>query len=398
MIKPEIQKPRLAILTSRFPYPLEKGDKLRLYYQICHLHTFFEIDLFVIGDGDTKKEDIQQILPFVQQVFYYRMDFFSRIIQMFTGFWRGLPFQVSFFYEPKIHQLILNEFKKNPPDHIYCQLARMAKYAENTDIPKTLDYMDAFGIGMYRRASVAGFWAKWIYLKEADLMKKYEKKLLSAFDFFTIISEQDKKYILEDSAKNNKEIEVLPNGIDDSFFQKPKIEMSYDLVFVGNMGYLPNIEAAEVLVKQILPLLPKTIKVLIAGARPHKRVTTLQSENVHVSGWFDDIREAYASARIFVAPIWSGTGQQNKILEAMALGLPCVTTPPVNNAILGQDGVNILLASDVCTFVDKINFLLSDDTAIYNIGQQAKIFVKQNFSWKQSVLTLVHIILSTIKK
>ncbi|MBK8620615.1 MAG: glycosyltransferase family 4 protein [Saprospiraceae bacterium] len=140
------------------------------------------------------------------------------------------------------------------------------------------------------------------------------------------------------------------------------------------------------------------INVLIAGARPHKRVTSLKSDRVHISGWHDDIREAYASARIFVAPIWSGTGQQNKILEAMALGLPCITTPPVNNAILGQDGVNILLASDVFTFVDKINFLLSDDTAIYNIGQQAKIFVKQNFSWKQNVLKLVNIILSTIKK
>ncbi len=398
MIKPEIQKPKLAILTSRFPYPLEKGDKLRLYYQICYLHNFFEIDLFVIGDGDTKKEDVQQVLPYVNQLFYYRTDFFSRILQMFTGFLRGLPFQVSFFYEPNIHQRILNEFTNNPPDHIYCQLARMAKYTERTDIPKTLDYMDAFGIGMYRRASVAGFWAKWIYLKEADLMKKYEKKLLSGFDFFTIISEQDKKYILEESELQDTEIEVLPNGIDDSFFDKPDVTVRYDLVFVGNMGYLPNIEAAEFLVKQILPLLSSKINVLIAGARPHKRVTSLKSDRVHISGWHDDIREAYASARIFVAPIWSGTGQQNKILEAMALGLPCITTPPVNNAILGQDGVNILLASDVFTFVDKINFLLSDDTAIYNIGQQAKISVEQNFSWKQNVLKLVNIILSTIKK
>src|SRR5690606_24512312 len=121
-----------------------------------------------------------------------------------------------------------------------------------------------------------------------------------------------------------------------------------------------------------------------AGARPHNRVLSLQSDKVSIGGWYEDIRDAYGAARIFVAPLWSGTGQQNKILEAMAQGLPCITTPAVNNAIGGADGENIFIANDVSSFVERINYLLLNNEAVLNIGGNSRLFVKQNFSWKES--------------
>ncbi|MFZ1703522.1 MAG: glycosyltransferase, partial [Saprospiraceae bacterium] len=186
--------------------------------------------------------------------------------------------------------------------------------------------------------------------------------------------------------------------IDPSFFIVPQVKKIFDLVFVGNMGYLPNIEAAEFIVAHIMPLLPLETTLLLAGARPDVRVQKLKSPKVHVSGWFEDIREAYASAKIFVAPLWSGTGQQNKILEAMALGLPCITTTLVNNAIHATNGVNILLADDVNTFSDKINDLLVSNDAILNIGRQAQIFVKQNYNWEDSVSNLTTIFANKVTK
>ena len=88
--------------------------------------------------------------------------------------------------------------------------------------------------------------------------------------------------------------------------------------------------------QDILPLLIKkypSIKILIAGARPTALVQSLASENVTITGWVEDIRVAYASAKIFVAPLFLGSGLQNKILEAMAMSIPCVTTTLVNNAV-----------------------------------------------------------------
>ncbi|MBK8082102.1 MAG: glycosyltransferase [Saprospiraceae bacterium] len=207
-----------------------------------------------------------------------------------------------------------------------------------------------------------------------------------------MISDQD-CYALTGKNEQN-EIIINPNGVDDSFFNYPKEEKYFDLVFVGNMGYLPNIEAVEFLVNTIMPLLSESINLLIAGARPHQRVLQLASHRVSVGGWYDDIREAYAQAKIFIAPIWSGTGQQNKILEAMAMGLPCITTSVVNNAIRAEDGTEIVLANDAETFSEKIKQLLNSEETILNIGIKAKNFVKQNYSWTTNIDSLSRIFAS----
>lgn len=375
-------KPKLAVLTSRFPYPLEKGDKLRIYHQMKCLSADYDVYLFSIGDSETSKKDFEKLSGFVREIHFFRVDEFSRLVSVASGVFSELPLQVMYFYNKKIQEKIKETLKVIEPDHVYCQLARMALYAEELPYPKTLDYMDAFGVGMDRRANVAKGILSGFYKKEAQRMKSFENRLLTTFDHHVIISQQDADCIIP--RVEPQKMHVIPNGIDETFFEEISVEKKYTLVFVGNMGYLPNIEAAEFLVNQILPSLPENIHLLIAGARPHTRVQSLKNDRVCIGGWYTDIRQAYLSAKIFVAPIWSGTGQQNKILEAMALGLPCVTTTAVNNAILAEDGVNILLADDVSTFIQKINQLASSDNTILNMGQNAKKFVKQNYSWEKS--------------
>ena len=382
-------KRKLAVLTSRFPYPLEKGDKLRIYHQMKSLSGSYDIYLFAIGEAETSKKDFEKLSGFVREIHYFRIDEFSRLVSVARGFFSKWPLQVSYFYRQSIRQKIVEVLQAIEPDHVYCQLARMAIYAEGLPYPKTLDYMDAFGVGMDRRAKVAKGLLAGFYKKEAGRMKSFESRLLKTFDHHVIISQQDAEYIAP--REETKKLQVIPNGIDETFFEEINLEKKYTLVFVGNMGYLPNIEAAEFLVRKILPSLPENINLLIAGARPHNRVLVLKSDRVHIGGWFADIREAYLSAEICVAPIWSGTGQQNKILEAMALGLPCITTSLVNNAIMAEHGVNIMLADDVSTFVKAINHLVSDKDAIYNMGQAAKKFVKQNYSWDNSAVLLSRI-------
>ena len=388
-------KPILAVVTSRFPYPLEKGDKLRLFYQLKGLSTFFSIILIAIGESRVEKTFVEKVRTHVDEIHYFRLSPWRRFWNLRHSLFSGLPFQVAYFYDERLRDTIQEIFKDKPVEFIFCQLARMAPYCHEISVPVTLDYMDAFGVGMERRAKVAKGLMKWIYNYESSRMKIYEKHLLHCFHRYAIISEQDKKCI---PVQVSEQIEVLPNGIDESFFTRVDENLAYDLVFVGNMGYLPNIEAAEFLVNKILPLLPKNTTVLIAGARPHPRVMSLKSDNVCIGGWFDDIRKAYCSALIFVAPLWSGTGQQNKILEAMAQGLPCVTTPAVNNAIGAVSGENILLATDVISFVEQINYLLENKSSIFNIGSSAKKFVKQNFSWNDSVFKLKNLILSSDSK
>ncbi|MBK8670478.1 MAG: glycosyltransferase [Saprospiraceae bacterium] len=377
---------KILYLTSRFPYPLEKGDKLRAFYQIKELSRYHDIHLLSITDEEPLKKDLEKLFELTKTMHIIRITPAERYISLLHAFFNGLPYQIAWFYSHAINKKIMHITQEIQPDHVFCQLPRMAEYCMDMPYKKTMDYMDCFGVGMKRRAVVASGWASWIYHLEAKRMIRYEETISEKFEHLTIISQQDKDQFTFALAKN---IHVITNGVGPGFLhysgEDPK---KYDLVFVGNMGYLPNIESVEYLITQILPLCPSEMTVLIAGANPAYRVKKLMSHRVTVSGWIDDIRHAYASSRIFVAPMWSGTGQQNKILEAMAMGIPCITTASVNNAIGAMPGKEIMIAESPGEYVSAILKLLSDASLYSQVSSNSKKFVEVNFDWKQNGLKI----------
>ena len=385
---------KLLILTSRFPYPLEKGDKLRIYHQIRELSSHHDIVLCSLCEEPVQDLDFQQVKQYCSAIYLFPLSKKTIFFNISANLLRGLPFSVSYFFNKNIQSKILKIAEKEQPHHVYCQLIRTAEYFKNTAYVKTLDYMDAFSAGMIKRAESAFFLMKPIYQIEAFLLKKYEKRMAPYFNHKTIISEQDKNLL------SISEMKIVPNGVDlDYFTPKPVSKNNpskpFNIAFVGNLGYYPNIQAAKFLVKNILPLLKKEmpdIKILIAGARPTTEIMALAGDNVTIKSWLPDIREAYSQAYIFVAPIFHGSGQQNKILEAMAMGLPCVTTPMVNNAISATPEKAILLAETEGVFVSQILKLLQNIDYQAAIKNNARFFVETHYSWASSVAILEHIV------
>ena len=386
---------KIVMLTSRFPYPLEKGDKLRAYHQLRTLSKLHEVHLITIADFNVSKQEMEALRPIVASLHVLKINPLTRLISLLKAVFQKTPFQIAFFYNEQAALYIKTTIESIRPDHIYCQLVRMTPYVIGLEQAKTIDYMDAFGIGMLRRAGVVNKLLQIFYKYEAKRMICYEKESYKHFANHVIISEQDRNQI---ALSHEKEIHVVPNGIEEKFFEHIDIPPQYDIAFVGNMGYLPNIEAAEFLVNSLLPLLETGTTVILAGARPHMRVKKLASEKVKVTGWVDDIRTAYHSAKIFVAPIWSGTGQQNKILEAMACGLPCITTTSVNNAIGAEKDNHIMIADDVIQMADAVNILKNNKTLRTRLSKEGQHFVKQNYSWEHYSRVLSDIFAGRINK
>ncbi|TNE53178.1 MAG: glycosyltransferase [Bacteroidetes bacterium] len=379
-------KKKLVVCLSRFPYPIEKGDKLRAFYQIRDLSAYFDIYLLCTSEHEIKTEFYQKLSSYCKQIHIFRLHPLVKWWKLFTGLFGRKPFQVLYFSQGQIQRKIGYLLEEIKPDHIYCQLIRSAEYVKHYhNCPKTLDLMDALSKGMERRIDQAGWFFKPLVREESNRLLNYERKILNYFEYATIISEQDKQFIYH---PNKEEIEVIPNGVDDSFFEVPaKIEQKeYDLVFVGNMSYEPNVEAAEILVKEVLPILKKKnpgISLLISGVNPSKIVQALASDSVHIGGWVDDIRTSYRSARVFVAPMRIGSGMQNKLLEAMALGLPCVTSSLANNAILAESEEEILLADDSEETVKQIERLLQNEELSAKIAKKGNHFVRKRYNWKE---------------
>ncbi|MBI5218655.1 MAG: glycosyltransferase [Bacteroidia bacterium] len=388
---------KILVILPRVPYPLEKGDKLRAFNQIKYLSKNHLVHLYAINDTKLHKDAIRVLGSFCYSVTLFNISKISIIINVIKAYFTGKPLQVGYFYNKKAHRQILEVIEKNKPDHIYCQLVRVAEYVKDLKIPKTLDYQDAFSKGVERRITNAPFYKKLIFQIEFKRLQKYEQYIFPYFDNKTIISEQDREHI-QHPEKNN--ISIITNGVDTDYFKPFDAKKIYDLVFTGNMNYPPNIDGAEFLAKNVLPLLLKKypfIKLLIAGASPSARVLALKSENVIVSGWVDDMRKCYAESRIFIAPMHLGIGLQNKLLEAMAMQIPCITSDLANNALKAEDNKEILIGKNPEDYVRHISYLTENPEKAQELAMNGYAFVIKKYNWDINNSVLEQIIIHTPK-
>ncbi len=391
---------KIGVLLSRFPYPLEKGDKLRAYHQIKELSKKHEIYLCALHVGKWNKADLKELMPYCKEIKIIRLTRVSIFLNLiYSLVFSKLPLQVAYFFNRNKKQKIIDFFHQMQIDHLYCQLIRVAEYVKDLkDIPKTLDYMDALSRGMMRRLEVSPFYLRPFIRIETTRLKRYEHFIFPSFQNATIISEQDRDYIVH---AENEDIAIVRNGVDQNFFHPVEgAEKKYELLFTGNMSYPPNVDTVEYLCNEILPKVRKKypqIRLTIAGANPSSRVKNLKSEYVEVTGWVDDIREYYAAAKVFVAPLKIGSGLQNKLLEAMAMKLPCITSPLANNALKAVDGESILIGKSSEEICSQIIMLLEDEKEAKRIAENGYQFICKNYNWESSSAKLEALILATNK-
>lgn len=386
---------KIFVLLSRFPYPLEKGDKLRVFHQIKELSKNHEIILCALSDEPVSKnsyEVLKQYCSRIEVIRLYKIQiFFNLLIKLLFS---KESLQVSYFYNKSAQKKINKLIEETKPDRIYCQLIRVAEYVRNVKLPKTLDYMDALSRGMERRIEESPFYLKPFLKLETERLKRYEHFIFNDFNHLTIISNQDKELIV--NIKNDS-IVVVQNGVDYSMFQHRTAQKEFDIIFTGNMGYPPNVIGAVYLVKEIMPLVWATnpaIKVAIVGANPDSKVLALKSEKVVVTGWVENMSDYYAKSKVFIAPMQIGTGLQNKLLEAMAMKLPCVTSRLANNALGAEHNKSALIGETPNEYAQHIASLLDNEELYSLISEQGYNFVKENYTWEGTTKILEKLITS----
>ncbi len=379
---------RIVALLSRFPYPLEKGDKLRAFHLLRELAAYHEIHVFALSEETISKEQIQAIswATSVEVVTLSRPAILRALALNVTG---STPFQAAYFHHPAAKKRLASYIQQVQPDHIYCQLLRMALYVKDyPDVPSTIDYMDAFAAGMKRRMQQSKGMEKLAARIEYRRLARFEEQVFSWFQYHTIISEQDKHLIHH---KDNDRIQVVSNGIDTDFFSPVDGNRDVDIMFCGNMSYPPNVRAAIRLVKDILPVIDQTIpnvQVAIIGTDPTPEVQSLAGERVTVTGWVDDTRVWYNRARIMAAPMDIGAGLQNKLLEAMAMGIPCVTTPLAAQAMHTALQAQLSVHENNVYFAEACCRLLLNDAERTTTGNEARRLVEKYHKWSSMATQL----------
>ncbi|MBL7980706.1 MAG: glycosyltransferase [Flavobacteriales bacterium] len=386
---------KLLVLLSRVPYPLEKGDKLRAYHLVKRLARDHEVFLFCLSDTDIDPTDIDHLKGFCSHIEVVRIPRWRIFMKLLTVLFSRLPVQVLYFHHRHAQCRIDKVIASFKPDHVLCQLVRTTEYVRHYySLPKTLDYMDTLSKGMERRTETAPLYLRPIFRMETRRLIRYENLMFDQFDNRVIISNQDRDYIYHPLRDT---MAVVPNGVDTEHFRPMAQEAEYDLLFTGNMNYAPNIDSVQYLVQRVLPIVRRSrpgTNLLISGVDPSPSVRDLARADplITVTGWVRDIRASYASARIFAAPMQIGTGLQNKLLEAMAMGIPCITSALANNAVGARPNEEVLIGEDPEQYAAHILRLLEDETLRHRIATNGNRFVRSHFDWDVASETLSRLI------
>lgn len=383
---------KLLFLANRIPYPPFRGDKLKIYNLARRLSKSHELILVTFTQTEedkTYREDLEEIF---KEVHLIHLPKWRSALNCISAVWSDLPLQVLYFHSNEMWSCLEQVLEKHHFDAIHVQHLRMAPYlSSRSDLPRILDLPDAFSLYWERRKKIRRGFLRALFenaeqkrvLRFEAVMKKYQRSL--------VCSPEDLGYLKQVHKVDN--IRVLPNGVDLTTFtgEEHDYSQSQSILFTGNMDYAPNIDAVIYFVNEILPLIhlqhPDTTFV-IAGQRPVEKVLDLASDKVIVTGFVKDLAEVYASSSVVVAPLRFGAGTQNKVLEAMAMGVPVVCT---NIGFLGlgiESGEGAIMQTEAPMFAASVCELLSSASYRKQVGQKAKEVVRTRFDWDVIASTL----------
>lgn len=383
---------KILVALSRFPWPTNKGDKLRAWHQLIGMSNKNEVHVFCLTDEVVQPQDLEKAKAVFASVHVFNLSKIDVLTRLSLAVFQKIPFQVAYFSDRKAIAEFKSLVQQINPEIVYCQLARMAEFCRDIEnCRKVIDYQDAFSIGLERRIANEPWWKKYVVSMEAKRLKTYESQILEDFEQRTMISEQDAKLIAHPL---NTSLKIIPNGVDTDFYKPEPRARVIDLLFTGNMQYEPNVNCVSYVVDKVIPLLTKEfphIQFVAAGMNPAKELQQIKSRHLQLTGWVDDLRNYYQVSRIFIAPMQIGIGMQNKILEAMSMGLTVITTTLANNAIGAIHGKEIWIANTPEKVAEAVSYLLNNTELAINIGHNARKLMVEQFSWDKQNAKLIRL-------
>jgi sugar transferase (PEP-CTERM/EpsH1 system associated) len=346
---------RILFLIHRTPFPPNKGEKLRSFWELRTLAQRHEVDLFCFYDDPKDENHLEQLSRYCSHYYAERLTWIRSRIGAMTALLRGRPITEGYFYSFRMLRQVQAAIKQRNYDRILVFSSSMARYVESkNDIPKILDLVDVDSEKWRQYAGCCRFQWAWFWRLEARRLAAYEAFLVRHFDATMVCT--DSEADLLKSKAHWTGVRVLENHLEVAHYDPAAVEIPDEvracrpyIVFSGSMDYFPNVDGALYFYQEIFPLVRRVhpdVKFIIAGRNPHSSIRKLSTDpGVKVTGSVVDIRPYLCAAAVAVAPMRIARGVQNKVLEALAAGVPVVTTKTVASG-LGQTLSSLVSCAD----------------------------------------------------
>lgn len=383
-------KKQCLLITSRFPFPPIGGDKLKNFNMIKILSKYYDLHLVSLIDRTPDAEDQKFCETFCKSYRIFPKPKWRLLLNLPKSFFNGKPLQVNYYWFRDIQDYVDTKIERC--DIVINTLIRTSEYVlKQNKIPKYLDMVDSIGLN-YERSSknVTSLLWKMIYLYETKKLMHYEKNCVHQYNASFFVNDKETYYW----SKFGKTA-WIPNGVHEAIcnFTNTDAEYSNQIAFFGKMDYQPNVDAVLWFIAHVFPLLNQNIRFVIVGANPVNSIKNLISDRVSVTGFIEDPYLILNSCFCVTAPMLTGGGIQNKILETMALGKVVITTSLGADPIVGAiPNKHILIENSAKSMAAKINHLFTNPTEYTHIGSNAKDLISGYYTWESYEKKLMELI------
>ena len=384
---------RVLFATNRCPGALTRGDQLRAFQHLRHLSARHAITLLCF-DAEAPADTLAALRACCERVIVVPRNRVGMGLRALAALPGGRPLQVAMHDAvPAVLDLPALLATSNF-DLAHLQLVRLGGLVPHlASLPVVIDMVDALSLNMTRRAALDRGPLRRVARLEASRLARYERALCSQVAAATVCAAADRTAI-GDFAN----LHLVGNGVDLQRFPFARPDARVDapnseIVFIGNLGYFPNIDAATWFANAVFPrvrALHPHAKLRLVGARPAPALRQLASsrEGVELVGEVPDVLPHLQRAAVAVVPLRAGSGQQLKLLEAMAAGTPVIATAQSAVGLDAVDGEHLLIADDAATMADAVLRLLHDPVLARRLALAARTLVEQRWSWERSALDL----------
>jgi glycosyltransferase involved in cell wall biosynthesis len=400
---------KILVVPKEFPHGRVIGGPIIVYNRIKYLSRRHQIGLasFVRNEDRQHLDTLEPYLSELETMPYPpRRNVFHRISDFFFS---EVPSYMCNTKSSEMFHTIGTMTQRSHYDVVIAEYSVMGQYLyQNPGInPRTkriISCHECYTIArkkvhdLYGIFSSLGFKA----LLELYRLEGYEFAMYRDVDKVITLTSQEREGLL--GYAPDLDISVIPHGVDTEMFTPvPSDKQEMSVAFVGNYPHDPNRDAVIYFVKEIWPHLKKIlpqIKFYVIGRDPTPDIlaTAERDQNIVVTGTVEDVRDYLKRAKVFVAPIRLGKGFRGKILEAMAMGIPVVSTSLGAEGFPTEDMNNIAIANDPETFVDRVARLLKDDGLHRQIAKNARTLVEKKFSWEKGVEVLEEVLEKVVAK
>lgn len=391
---------KILYVCHRFPFPPKRGGKIRPFHMIRHLHEAgHEVTVCSLARSAAEAEEGRGIAAHCTA---FHVGVVSEPLQwtrMIVRLPLPTPSSMGYFRSAALQRQVDQLLASQRFDLVFVHCSSVAQYVEHVQgMPKILDFGDMDSQKWLEYANYKPFPLSLGYTLEGTKMLWAEKRLARKFDLCTATTRAEWETL--ESYGTGVATDWFPNGVDAGFFSPDEATGgAYDadtISFIGRMDYYPNQECMQRFCKEVWPLLKvqrPALKLLIVGADPSPAIRALgQLPGVTVTGSVPDVRPYIRGSAAMVAPLAIARGTQNKILEAMAMGVPVVTSRAAAGGVDAEADHHFLVADTPQELAAAILRIVADPAERARLATSGRERMLSHHAWPNSMQRLDTII------